>query len=219
MLYLQVIALPFCNTCDIVVLLMDARPRKRRAQALSPAGAAVDSGHGTDRKANKVAKTASHTYSCFNSSLPSDSSSVSCTCPIADLGNHVGVVCSPEVAQSYCPVAAVHCEEPKAKTKPLDSTLPSASKYYPSTRVPLDGWFQPCRYCRSWTAYSFTTAEGVELPVCRRCNQQLVNYYQMYIQTQVTQAHKLISGNSLSHVPQVPPMPQMQKQYQKPSHN
>jgi len=43
------------------------------------------------------------------------------------------------------------------------------TRYFEGTHVPVDGWFQSCRGCGAWTGETQYQADGIELPMCRRC--------------------------------------------------
>mmetsp|Transcript_21353 Transcript_21353/g.46673 ORF Transcript_21353/g.46673 Transcript_21353/m.46673 type:complete len:223 (+) Transcript_21353:400-1068(+) len=59
--------------------------------------------------------------------------------------------------------------------------------YYPSTSIPSDGWLQPCRYCRSWTAGTISTTEGASVSVCPRCQSKLATYCSAVLRLQHAQ--------------------------------
>lgn len=166
--------------------VMDGTMRKRKAEALSP----VVGSRMKDDKHN------SHS-SLFDSDCSAHTASTASFVAFSDgAPTHSNLSdCSAQSHQSALSISSM-------TTASLDSTAleaieslcsESTPSYFPSTRVPVEGWFQPCRYCSSWTAYSLCTSEGQELPVCRRCSERLMGYYQDYLRQQLQNGEHLPS--------------------------
>lgn len=47
---------------------------------------------------------------------------------------------------------------------------------YTGTKIPTNGWFHPCRTCRSWTG-STLVVEDFEVAICKKCQLSLVRKY------------------------------------------
>ncbi|GAX77934.1 hypothetical protein CEUSTIGMA_g5376.t1 [Chlamydomonas eustigma] len=46
--------------------------------------------------------------------------------------------------------------------------------YYPATTMPVLGWLQPCKFCRSWTSRTLINKTGEEsVSVCERCQSKI----------------------------------------------
>jgi len=48
--------------------------------------------------------------------------------------------------------------------------------YIAGTKIPSNGWFRPCRMCRSWTG-STLVVEDFEVSICKKCQLSLVRKY------------------------------------------
>jgi len=76
------------------------------------------------------------------------------------------------------------------KTKCISVFGDDRPDYYPATTMPVSGWLQPCKICRSWTSRILRVKEEENLSVCARCQSKLKSIATAVGATQVSTSHR-----------------------------